>query len=266
MDLGVRDQNYIVLGGSRGMGFETARILAAEGARVALVSRTDTQLREAAATIAVESGVEPIVVAADAASPGDIDRAFGEIIGQMGPPRGLLVTSGLTTRNGTLLEVGDDDWTANFQDVLMGHVRACRAALPAMIANGGGQIVTTAAYSARAAKRFLFPYAAQKAAVINFTKNLAKTYGADGIRANCVCPGAIETVRVKAAIEAVMAETGLDSRAAAAEVMNNRFGMPVALGRSGRAGEVAELMAFLLSERAGYLTGAIVNIDGGTDF
>src|SRR5690554_5851636 len=120
MDLGVRDQNYIILGGSRGMGFETARLLAAEGARIALVSRTLPQLREAAATIAAESGIKPIAVAADASCSENIDKAFREIIDLMGPPRGLLVTSGLTARNGSLLEVSDDDWSANFQDVLMG--------------------------------------------------------------------------------------------------------------------------------------------------
>jgi NAD(P)-dependent dehydrogenase (short-subunit alcohol dehydrogenase family) len=185
---------------------------------------------------------------------------------RFGAPRGLLVTSGLTDRNGSLLEVSDADWEANFQDVLMGTVRACRAALPAMIAAGGGQIVTTAAYSTRAAKDFLFPYASLKTAVVNFTKNLCKTYGRQGIRANCVCPGAFETDRVAAAIDEAMVERNLSRDAAATFVMTERFRMPVALGRPGQAREAGELMAFLLSERAAYMTGAVINIDGGTDF
>jgi NAD(P)-dependent dehydrogenase (short-subunit alcohol dehydrogenase family) len=135
-----------------------------------------------------------------------------------------------------------------------------------MVAAGGGQIVTTAAYSARAAKSFLFPYASLKAALVNFTKNLTKTYGPQGIRANCVCPGAFETERVAANIDQAMRERGLDRAAASDYVMTQQYKMPVALGRPGQAHEAGELMAFLLSERAAYMTGATINIDGGTDF
>jgi 3-oxoacyl-[acyl-carrier protein] reductase len=266
MDLGVRDRLYIILGGSRGMGFAAARALAADGARLALISRSPADITTAAAAIAAEFGTEAMGYPADAASAGAFEAAVTRIITAQGSPRGLLITSGLTGRNGSLLETSDDDWSANFQDVVMGHVRACRAVVPHLIAAGGGTIVTTAAYSARAAKTFLFPYAAMKAAVINFTKNLAKTHGSDGIRANCVCPGAFETVRVNARIDEIMAQQNLPRDQAAAFLVENVFKMPVALRRPGRAHEAGELMAFLLSERAAYLTGAVINIDGGTDF
>jgi NAD(P)-dependent dehydrogenase (short-subunit alcohol dehydrogenase family) len=204
--------------------------------------------------------------AADATRAEPIDAAIGAAIARFGAPRGLLVTSGLTDRNGTILDASDADWEANFQDVLMGTVRSCRAALPAMLAAGGGQIVTTAAYSIRAAKSFLFPYASLKAAVANFTKNLAKTYGGQGVRANCVCPGAFATERVNARIDEAMREQGFGRAEAAAYVIRDVFKMPVALLRPGEAHEAGELMAFLLSERAAYMTGAVINIDGGTDF
>lgn len=266
MDLQVKEKFYIVLGGSRGMGYEAARVLAQEGARLALISRTAAQVAQAAMEIGREFGASVSGHAADAAKPGEVEACIAELIASSGPPRGLLVTSGLTDRNGTLLEASDADWEANFQDVLMGHVRACRAVTPAMRAAGGGTIVTTAAYSVRAAKAFLFPYAAQKAAVVNFTKNLAKTYGPDNIRANCVCPGAFETERVRARIDELMARERMDRKTAAAHLLSNVFGMSVALRRPGLAREAGELMAFLLSERAAYITGAIINIDGGTDF
>jgi 3-oxoacyl-[acyl-carrier protein] reductase len=266
MDLEVRGRSYVVLGGSRGMGFAAAKVLAAEGARLTLISRTTAEVEAAARSLADDHGVEAIGLAADAMVPGMVDAAIARSTDQFGAPRGLLVTSGLTFHNGSLLEASDADWQHNFEDVLMGTVRAVRAVLPAMIAAGGGQIVTTGAYSAKAAKSFLFPYAALKAAVINFTKNVAKTHGAQGIRANCVCPGAFATVRVNQRIDEAMAEHSLPRDTAAAHVMTNVFKMPVALARPGEADEAGDLMAFLLSERAGYLTGAVINIDGGTDF
>jgi 3-oxoacyl-[acyl-carrier protein] reductase len=265
MDLGVRGRPYLIVGGSRGMGFEAACVLAAEGAKLALVSRSQADIDAAASKIASDYGVETIGLAANAAAVGQVEVAVAAAVERFGAPAGLLITSGLTGRNGSLLEASDEDWEANFQDVVMGHVRACRAVVPHMVAAGRGTIVTTAAYSARAAKSFLFPYASQKAAVVNFTKNLAKTYGAQGIRSNCVCPGAFATVRVNERIEATMAEQSLSREDAAAAVVQG-FGMSIAMRRPGEAREAGELMAFLLSDRAGYLNGAVVNIDGGTDF
>jgi len=266
MDLGVKGRTYILVGGTKGMGLETAKILAAEGARLALISRTQGTLTEVAASLRSEHAIDAEGFAADGSVRGAVEAAVEMAVAKFGAPRGLLVTSGLTDNNGDLLSATDDDWQANFDDVVMGTVRACRAVVPHMTAAGGGSIVTTAAYSVRAAKSFLFPYASLKSALVNFTKNLSKTYGGQGIRANCVCPGAFETERVAARINATMKEKGLSRAAASADVMELQFKMPVALRRPGEAKEAGELMAFLLSERAAYMTGATINIDGGTDF
>lgn len=266
MDLGVSGRTYIILGGSKGMGFEAARVLAAEGAQLALIARNPKTLEAAVAELSGAYGATVESFTADAMVAGAVEAAIGAAVKRFGAPRGLLVTSGLTDRNGDLFTASDADWQANFEDVLMGTVRACRAAVPAILEGGGGQVVTTAAYSVRAAKSFLFPYASLKSAVVNFTKNLAKTYGGQGLRANCVCPGAFETDRVATRIDETMKEKGLSRAAASADVMELQFKMPVALRRPGRASEAGELMAFLLSERAAYMTGAVINIDGGTDF
>ncbi len=266
MDLGVKGKSYIVLGGSRGMGYETARILAAEGARLTLMSRTLEQVTTAGKTLEDEFGIEVLARAADGMVAGEVDKVVEESVERFGAPRGLLVTSGLTYHNGTILDIPDSDWEYNFQDVMMGHVRVIRAALPHMISAGGGSIVTTAAYSARAAKSFLFPYASLKAALVNFTKNLAKTYGAQGIRANCICPGTFETVRLTTRINDRMKETGCTHDEAERYYLFEVFKMPVALGRAGQPQEIADVMAFCLSERAQYMTGATINVDGGTDF
>jgi NAD(P)-dependent dehydrogenase (short-subunit alcohol dehydrogenase family) len=110
------------------------------------------------------------------------------------------------------------------------------------------------------------PYGALKVGVATLTKNLAKAFGADGVRANCVCPGATET-DVLAAMRADVAESrGWPVDEALERVMSEERGMRVALGRAGRPEELGDVIAFLLSERAGYLTGAAVNVDGGTDY
>jgi NAD(P)-dependent dehydrogenase (short-subunit alcohol dehydrogenase family) len=138
--------------------------------------------------------------------------------------------------------------------------------VPVLIEGGGGSIVTTAAYSIRAPKAHQFPYATLKAGVATLTKNVAKSFGHLGVRANCVCPGATET-EILAALRADVAESRRWPYDEALErVMTEEWGMQVALGRPGRPEELGDVIAFLLSERASYLTGATLNVDGGTDF
>jgi len=266
MDLGLSDRSCILVGGTRGMGFATARILAEEGARITLIGRDAAHARAQAGALVDAFGVAACGLAADGAREDSLTRAIGQSIERFGPPFALLTTNGATDRNSDLLQMSDADWCNAFEDVLMGQVRACRAVLPAMMAAGGGQIVVTAAYSARVPKPSLFGYAAMKAALVNVTKNMAKTYGPSGIRANCICPGAIATDRFEERLAGVMAERGLDRDTAETFIMHDVFKMPTGLGRPGKAAEVADLMAFVLSGRAGYLSGATINIDGGTDF
>jgi 3-oxoacyl-[acyl-carrier protein] reductase len=110
------------------------------------------------------------------------------------------------------------------------------------------------------------PYVTLKSGVAAFTKSIARAYGSQGVRANCVCPGAIETGSL-AAIRAQLAqERGVPPEGLLEKVMVEEWHMDVALGRLGRPEEVGELFAFLLSPRAAYLTGAIINMDGGTEF
>ncbi len=266
MDLGVKGNGYIIVGGTRGMGWSAARRMAENGANLAIVGRTWADAESRAAELAEQFRVRALGLGADASKPGDIEAAVAQVIAEMGPVRGLLCTPGSTAHNGDLLSMSDEDWEINFQDVLMSQVRSCRAVLPHLLAQGGGQLVTTGAYSSRVAKPFLFAYAAFKAALLNLTKNLAKTYGGQGIRANCVCPGAIETDQLTARRRDAAARFGLPEDQALEHVMFEEWKMPVAMRKVGRPEEIADLMAFLLSERAGYMTGAIINIDGGTDF
>jgi NAD(P)-dependent dehydrogenase (short-subunit alcohol dehydrogenase family) len=269
VDLGLRDRNFVVVGGTTGMGHAAARQLAAEGANVALLARDADRAAERAGQLSSEYGVRALGISVDASAPGDgIDRAVRRVADELGPLRGLAVTAGPMKQQGPFLEHGDDSWDWYFQMILMATVRSCRAVIPHLIDNGGGTVVTTAAYSVRAPKILIPPYNALKAAVLTLSKILAKTHGSDGIRVNTICPGLFDTevndfIRAQRAEEyGVAAEDAIYTHLSS----NPAWNMRVALDRGGRPHEAGELIAFLLSDRAAYMTGAVINIDGGTDF
>ncbi len=267
MDLGVRGLGYLVIGGSAGIGKAAARALAADGARVAIAGRGRERAEAAALELSALAATPVMALSGDLTAPGGAEQLLAQAVEGLGALRGVAVTTGLGVRGQRdLLSGSDEDWAATFDDVLLATVRACRAAVPVLVEGGGGSIVTTAAYSIRAPKAHQFPYASLKAGVATFTKNLAKSFGGAGIRANCVCPGATET-EVLAAMRLDLARSrGWPVEQALERVMAEDWGMKVALGRAGRPEELGDVIAFLLSERASYLTGATVNVDGGTDF
>ncbi len=267
MDLGVRGRGYLVFGGTAGIGRAAARALAADGAQVAIAGRGRARAEATATELTAATGTPVVALTGDLTAPGAAEAVVAEAVERLGGLRGMAVTTGLGMRGQRdLLGGSDDDWAATFDDVLLATVRACRATVPVLVEGGGGAVVTTAAYSIRAPKPHQVPYGALKAGVATLTKNLAKAFGPDGVRANCVCPGATET-DVLAAMRADVAESrGWPVDEALERVMSEEWGMRVALGRAGRPEEVGDVIAFLLSERAGYLTGATVNVDGGTDF
>ena len=160
----------------------------------------------------------------------------------------------------------ETEWENYFQHSLMAAVRAGRAILPHLADQGGGSFVLTTAYSSRAPKPYIPAYAAFKAALNNLTKSLAKTYGAAGVRVNAVAPGALRTGRYAERLADLWQKQPEICLAEAERTMLRTLDMKVALERIGDPSEVADLIVFLLSERAAYMTGVIANIDGGTDF
>ncbi len=269
MDLGVKGRNFVFVGGSTGMGFAAAQQLAGEGANVALLARDGERAAEKAQHIADHYHVNAVGISVDASARGDgVDRAVAQAADDLGPLRGLAVTAGPMKQQGPFLEHSDDSWDWYYQMILMATVRSCRAIIPHLQRNGGGTVVTTAAYSVRAPKILIPPYNSLKAAVLTMSKILAKTHGPDGIRVNTVCPGLFDT-EVNDFIRAQRAEefgVPVEDAIYAHLASNPAWNMRVALDRGGRPHEAGELIAFLLSDRAAYLTGAAINIDGGTDF
>lgn len=266
MDLGVRDRGYLIVGGTAGMGLATATALAADGARVALVGRDIDRAQRAAEKVALGGG-SVLTLIGDVNRPGEAERIVEEAVAALGALSGLAVTTGTNVAVHTdPAHSSDEVWADAFDDILMGTVRAVRAAVPHLIAGGGGTVVTTAAHSIHAFSPARLPYVTLKSGVAAFTKVIARAYGGAGVRANCVCPGAIETGSLAGLRALLAAERGVSPEGLLERVMVEEWHMDVALGRLGLPEEVGELFAFLLSPRAGYLTGAVINIDGGTEF
>jgi 3-oxoacyl-[acyl-carrier protein] reductase len=256
----VAEKRYVLVGGTAGMGFAAAGILVASGARVALIGRNREQARKTA------SSLGPAAIG-EGSLEGGIETAIGRACEALGSIDGIAITAGPIGSRGGILELSDDDWQESFETIFLLTMRSLRAALPLLAENGGGTIVTTAAYSVRAPKRALPHYAAMKAAVVSLTKNIALFHAAEGIRANCIAPGAIATEALGGARDTAAARyPGRDPQDALNAVMIEDWGMRVAQNRVGEPHEAGELIAFLLSPAAAYMTGALLNIDGGTNF
>jgi 3-oxoacyl-[acyl-carrier protein] reductase len=266
MDLGVKDKVFALVGGTAGMGLGAGRLLAEEGARVALIGRSREKGEPRARAMAEATGADVRMVVADGTVGGAMDAAIGEVAASFGRLDGLAVTAGSLQTRKTLLELTDEDWDRYFQAHLMTTIRACRAAIPHLIAAGGGTIVNVSAYSIRAQKPALLGYSTMKAAIASATKNLALAYGPQGVRANTVCPGFIATEGAQSVIDVAARKYGLPPMEAINKALVEDYQMKVALGRVGLTEELSDLIAFLLSSRAGYLTGALINCDGGTQF
>jgi NAD(P)-dependent dehydrogenase (short-subunit alcohol dehydrogenase family) len=266
MDLGLADKVVVVAGASEGMGRATAQVLAGEGARLALVARSQDTLEKVAADCAERGAADAVAMTGDFTDAATVADAVAEVAKRFGSIYGLVNTIGLCepVPDGILAE-DDGYWERSFQSVLMAAVRACRATVPVMLANGGGAIVNISAMSARHYLPILSHYSAMKVALAHFTKNLAKEYAAQGIRANAVMPGMIESEGVAGRKAKRMAEEGWDENRYFAYVQD-KYDRPTFADRLGTPTEIANAVAFLLSPKASYVNGAWLPVDGGSVF
>ncbi len=252
-------KGYVVVGGTAGMGLAAAQAVVAEGGAVVVVGRDEARAKDAAARLS-ESGGSAHGLVYDASKPGQAVAAVDEAAAILGRLDGIAITMG--TAGMMPIDSDDDAWDNAFHDVLLATTRSVQAALPYLAVNGGA-IVTTSAYSSRAPHEPRLPYASLKAAVSTFTRGIARTHGHSGIRANSIAPGAVETDALHAIREHVADSKGYPYEEALERALVEDFGFDAALGRPGQPGEIGALIAFLLSDTCGFLTGQTIFADGG---
>ncbi|MDA4109532.1 SDR family NAD(P)-dependent oxidoreductase [Mycolicibacterium holsaticum] len=266
MDLGLAGSTAVVTGGSKGMGLAIATTLAQEGARVAVMARGATALEEAVAILRDNGAPDAVGIGVDMSDADAIVKAFDTVGRRWGSVNSLIHTIG--PGDGYFEEMDDAQWNEAFSLGTMSAVRSIRAALPLMRAAEWARIVTLSAHSIQRQNPRLVAYTAAKSALTSITKNLSKSLAKEGILVNCVCPGTIVTASFTEQLKDILAAEGLDATNPV-DVMtwiDNNFHQPCDLGRAGLPEEIASMTVYLASRRNGYVTGATVNVDGGSDF
>jgi 3-oxoacyl-[acyl-carrier protein] reductase len=266
MELGIADATAVVTGGSKGMGRAVAEILAGEGARVAVMARGREALDDTVLSLRAAGSPDAVGISVDMTDADSIRDGFAEVAERWESLNILVHTIGPGA--GRFEQLDDSGWDDAFALGTMSAVRSVRAALPLLRAAEWGRMVFFSAHSIQRQSPILVAYTASKAAVASLAKNLAKTLAPDGILVNAVCPGTIVTASFTENLRDVFAAENLDP-ADPHDVMawiDKTFHQPADLGRAGLPDEVASLTTYLVSRRNGYVTGACVNADGGSDF
>jgi NAD(P)-dependent dehydrogenase (short-subunit alcohol dehydrogenase family) len=266
MDLGLTGSAAVVTGGSKGMGLAIAETLAAEGARVAVMARGRAALSAAEQALLAAGAPDAIGISVDMSDADSIAAGFAEVAERWGAINSLVHTIG--PGDGYFEEMDDAQWDEAFALGTMSGVRSIRAALPMLRSAEWARIVTLSAHSIQRQNPRIVAYTASKAALSSVTKNLSKSLAKDGILVNCVCPGTIVTASFTENLKDILAAEGLDA-SDPRDVMQwieTHFHQPCDLGRAGLPEEIASITTYLASRRNGYVTGATVNVDGGSDF
>src|SRR3990172_5472503 len=275
MELGLKGKTVLVTGGSKGIGRATARAMAAECARVMICSRSAPALEEAAGAIRRETGQAVEVVAADLSrldggesgapaggqrlgrAAGPVPKAGAGAVHRLGR-LDVLVNNAGAIKGGDFLAIPDEEWMTGWSLKLLGYVRMARAVLPQMRTQGGGRIVNVVGMAARNPATTYMMGGAANAALINFTKALADLGAPSNILVTAVSPGPVKTDRWDSLQRQQAAAAGKDLETFVKE-QNRSF----PLGRIALPEEVADLVCFLASDRASFLTGIAITVDGG---
>lgn len=256
MDLGLHDRAAIVTGASRGIGRHVALALAAEGCRVLLCARSADALSITAAEIGEAAVAMPIDVtdpeAADAIVT-EARRAFGRL--------DIVVNNAGGAMTKPLAELTAEDWQAGLELNFLSAARLSVAAVPVMRAAGWGRLVHVASISGREPDPLFAPYSAAKAALLNLSTSLSQAFAADGVLSSCVVPGVTITELVAANAHAAAERSDRTPDEVMARLLAKQG---VAAGRFGIPEEIAAAVVFLASEQASWITGATLEVDGGT--
>jgi 3-oxoacyl-[acyl-carrier protein] reductase len=253
MELGLRGKVAAITGGSEGIGKATALRLAAEGASVAICARRAQVLQQAADEIKSKGGTVFTVVA-DVADAADCERFIRETVAHYGRLDILVNNAGSSNAN-PFESIGDEVWKSDLELKLFGAIRCARAAIPHMKQQGGGRIINLTMVAGKQPGAKSLPTTVSRAAGIAFTKALSKDLAEYHILVNTVCVGLIKSAQMA---------RGAARRGVSPDQQYEQMGKNIPLGRVGEAEEVGNVITFLASDAASYVTGASINVDGGT--
>jgi NAD(P)-dependent dehydrogenase (short-subunit alcohol dehydrogenase family) len=256
MDLGLTGQVCLVTGSTGGIGRETARLLAAEGARVIVTGRDAARVEQVRDEVGARLGVVCDLAEADAPA-----KLVAEAADAVGPIEVLVNNVGSAYQT-TFEDVSDEQWDSMWQLNVMSYVRCIRAVLPGMKSARRGSIVNVSSTAGKRPSTGMPNYSVTKAAVLSLSRLIADLYAKHGIRSNAVTPGPTAT-------EAWLGEGGLADQQASTstktrEEVLEAVGAGRPLGRLAEPEEIASVIAFLCSDRASYVTGSAWSADGGT--
>ena len=255
MELGLKEKNALVTGASEGIGRAIARKLAEEGARLAICARTETKLQQAAAEIAEATGIEIVPITADlrtlAGCQGFVDQAAQRLGGI-----DILVNNAGASAFGAFVELPDEAFVDAINGKLLGYIRCAKAVVPHMQRRGGGTIVNITGTTQQAIPLHT-PGSACNAAIRMFTKELSMELGPLNIRVNSIAPGRIQTARADRLLQATAVAHGTP-----VDVLLNQLVKTIPSGRVGTVDDIADAVCFLVSERASYVNGAALVVDG----
>jgi len=257
MDLGIQGRVALVAGSSTGIGRAVARALAAEGCGVAVCARRREPLVETAMAIERDTGADVLAVAGDVTILSDISRMVREVRGRFGKID-ILINNAGGPRPGTFEEVGPEAWEEAFRLNLRSAVLLSREVVPEMKERRWGRVVNLTSISVKQPIDGLILSNSIRAGVAGFSKSLANELGPHNILVNTVCPGYTLTERLTELAEIRARKAGVPI-----EQMIESMAQATPARRIGRAEEVGDLVAFLCSERAAYITGTVIQIDGG---
>jgi 3-oxoacyl-[acyl-carrier protein] reductase len=257
MDLGLNGRVALVAAASRGLGKAVAHALSEEGARVAIFSRRQEAIEQAAADIRARTGGEILPLAADVNDPAQLERVVRATVDRFGR-LDILVNNAGGPPPGTFDSLAEEQWQQAINLTLMSAVRLTRLALPHLRMQGGGRIINLTSSSTREPISNLLLSNAIRAAVAGWSKTLATELAPENILVNCVAPGRIDTERLK---ELDSANAQRQGRPMEEVRRDNEVAIP--LGRYGQPEEFAAAVAFLASDRASYITGITLYVDGG---
>jgi 3-oxoacyl-[acyl-carrier protein] reductase len=252
LDLGLKGKVAVVTGGSEGIGAATALRLALEGARVAICARRSEPLEKVVAEIRAAGGTV-FAQPTDMSRGADIERFIRAVADHYGRIDILVNNAGSSIR-GPFMELKDETWQQDLELKVFGAIRASRLVIPYMKKQGGGRIVNISTVAGKQPGPASGPTSVSRAAGLALTKALSKEYAADNILVNAVCIGKVRSGQHERRI----ARDKLDPAVYYAKVSEE-----IPMGRVGEPGEVANVIAFLVSEAATYVTGSSIHLDGG---